>query len=84
MFFSIKTLRRGNMIDVVRANGSTAVFTVDGVQKVVKSAFPRSEVYGNASFPSLRLVTCGGPFDTTTRQYLDNVVVYAHLIKGAR
>ena len=84
VFFSIKTLRRGNMIDVVRANGSTAVFTVDGVQKVVKSAFPRSEVYGNASFPSLRLVTCGGPFDTTTRQYLDNVVVYAHLIKGPR
>jgi sortase (surface protein transpeptidase) len=84
VFFSIKTLRPGNMIDVVRANGSTAVFTVDGVQKVVKSAFPRSEVYGNASFPSLRLVTCGGPFDTTTRQYLDNVVVYAHLIKGPR
>jgi sortase (surface protein transpeptidase) len=84
VFFSIKTLRPGNMIDVVRANGSTAVFTVDGVQKVVKSAFPRSEVYGNASFPSLRLVTCGGPFDTTTRQYLDNVVVYAHLIKVPR
>ena len=84
VFFSIKTLHPGNMIDVVRANGSTAVFTVDGVQKVVKSAFPRAEVYGNVSFPSLRLVTCGGPFDTATRQYLDNVVVYAHLITGPR
>jgi hypothetical protein len=72
------------MIDIVRANGSTAVFTVDGVQKVVKSAFPRAAVYGNVSFPSLRLVTCGGPFDTTTRQYLDNVVVYAHLITAPR
>jgi hypothetical protein len=51
---------------------------------VVKSAFPSSEVYGNASFPGLRLVTCGGPFDATTRHYLDNVVVYAHLIKGPR
>ena len=66
VFFSVKSLRPGNMIGVVRANGSTAVFTVGGVQKVVKSAFPRSEVYANASFPSLRLVTCGGPFDTTT------------------
>jgi hypothetical protein len=84
VFFSIKTLRPGNRIDVVRANGSTAVFTVDGVQKVVKSVFPASEVYGNVSFPSLRLVTCGGPFDTTTRQYLDNVVVYAHLLKSSR
>jgi sortase (surface protein transpeptidase) len=83
VFFSIKTLHPGNTIDVVRANGSTAVFTVDGVQKVVKSGFPGPEVYGNVSFPSLRLVTCGGPFDTTTRQYLDNIVVYAHLIKSS-
>ena len=84
VFFSIKTLRPGNVISVVRANGSTAVFTVDGVQKIAKSVFPASEVYGNVSFPSLRLVTCGGPFDTSTRQYLDNVVVYAHLITSAR
>ena len=82
VFFAIKTLHPGNRIDVIRANGSTAVFTVDGVQKLVKSAFPTSEVYGNVSFPSLRLVTCGGPFDTTTRQYLDNIVVYAHLVKS--
>ena len=82
VFFAIKTLHPGNRIDVVRANGSTAVFTVDGVQKLVKSAFPASEVYGNVSFPSLRLVTCGGPFDTATRQYLDNIVVYAHLAKS--
>ena len=84
VFFSIKTLHPGNQIDVMRANGSRAVFTVDGVQKLVKSVFPTSEVYGNVSFPSLRLVTCGGPFDTTTRQYLDNIVVYAHLVKGSR
>jgi sortase (surface protein transpeptidase) len=83
-FFSVKTLHPGNKIDIVRANGSTAVFTVDGVQKLVKATFPAAEVYGNVSFPSLRLVTCGGPFDTTTRQYLDNVVVYAHLIKSSR
>ncbi len=55
-----------------------------GVQKIAKSAFPASEVYGNVGFPSVRLVTCGGLFDTTTRQYLDNVVVYAHLITSAR
>ncbi len=84
VFSSIKTLRPGNMISFVRANGSTAVFTVNTVQKIAKSAFPASEVYGKVSFPSLRLVTCGGPFDTTTRQYLDNVVVYAHLITSAR
>ena len=79
VFFYIKTLRRGNQIKVMRANGSMAIFTVDGVQKVVKSAFPTSDVYGNVKYPGLRLITCGGAFDTATRQYLDNIVVYAHL-----
>ncbi len=84
VFFYIKTLHRGNQIKIMRANGSTAVFTVDGVQKVVKNAFPTSGVYGNVKYPGLRLITCGGPFDTATRQYLDNIVVYAHLTRSYR
>ena len=35
---------------------------------------------GNTRYPELRLITCGGPFDTATRQYLDNIVVYTHLV----
>jgi sortase (surface protein transpeptidase) len=81
VFFYIKTLRRGNQIKVMRANGSEAVFTVDGVQKVVKTTFPTSDVYGQVKYPGLRLITCGGSFDTATRQYLDDIVVYAHLTK---
>jgi sortase (surface protein transpeptidase) len=84
VFFYIKTLRRGNQIKIMRANGSTAIFTVDGVQKVAKSAFPTSDVYGQARYPGLRLITCGGQFDTATRQYLDNIVVYAHLTRTIR
>jgi sortase (surface protein transpeptidase) len=84
VFFYIKTLRRGNQIKVMRANGSTAIFTVDGVQKVVKTAFPTSDVYGMVKYPGLRLITCGGPFDTATRQYLDDIVVYAHLTRTIR
>lgn len=84
VFFYIKTLRRGNQIKVMRANGSTAVFTVDGVQKVVKATFPTSDVYGQVKYPGLRLITCGGPFDTATRQYLDDIVVYAHLTRTIR
>jgi sortase (surface protein transpeptidase) len=84
VFFYIKTLRRGNQIKVMRANGSTAIFTVDGVQKVVKTAFPTSDVYGQVRYPGLRLITCGGQFDTATRQYLDDIVVYAHLTRTIR
>src|SRR5215469_10132043 len=61
------------------ANGSVAAFAVDGVQKVAKTQFPTRDVYGNVPYPSLRLVTCGGPFDAGSGQYADNIVVYAHL-----
>ena len=37
-------------------------------------------IYGNAPYPGLRLLTCGGTFDTASRQYLDNIVVYTHLV----
>jgi LPXTG-site transpeptidase (sortase) family protein len=79
VFFSIKNLHAGDKVDVVRADGSVAAFAVDGVQKVAKTQFPTSDVYGNAPYPSLRLVTCGGPFDAASGQYVDNIVVYAHL-----
>jgi sortase (surface protein transpeptidase) len=79
VFFNIKNLRKGDAIDVTRADGRTAVFSVDGVQKAAKTNFPSSDVYGNVGYPALRLVTCGGPFDAQTGEYLDSIVVYAHL-----
>ena len=79
VFFAIKTLRRGDEIDILRADGTVAAFAVDGVQKVTKALFPSNDVYGNVPYPGLRLVTCGGPFDAARGQYLDNIVVYAHL-----
>ena len=80
VFFNIKNLQKGDKIDVVRADGTTAVFEVDGVQKATKTNFPTSDVYGNVPYPALRLVTCGGPFDSQSGQYLDSIVVYAHLV----
>jgi len=79
VFFAIKNLNPGDLVTIVRADGSTAIFAVDGVQKVAKVAFPSSAVYGNTAYPSLRLVTCGGPFNSATGEYQDNIVVYAHL-----
>ena len=79
VFFTIKNLRPGDRIDVIRADRSTAVFTVDGLQKAAKVAFPTSAVYGNPGYPALRLITCGGPFNAATGEYRDNIIVYAHL-----
>jgi sortase (surface protein transpeptidase) len=79
VFFNIKNLRAGDLIDVTRTDGITAVFTVDGVQKATKTSFPTNDVFGNVPYPALRLVTCGGPFDPNTGEYLDSIIVYAYL-----
>ena len=53
---------------------------VYAVRLYPKNAFPTLKVYGNTRGPELRLITCGGPFDSNRRAggYTDNVVVFAH------
>jgi len=79
VFYNIKNLHKNDAIYVTRADGQTAVFAVDGVQKATKINFPTNDVYGNVPYSALRLVTCGGPFNAKTGEYLDSIVVYAHL-----
>lgn len=79
VFFRLGALRPGDRIDVGLEDGVNAVFVVDGVREYAKKRFPSAAVYGRTRFAALRLITCGGPFDTTTRSYLDNVVVFASL-----
>ncbi|MEV6964745.1 class F sortase [Hamadaea sp. NPDC051192] len=79
VFFRLGELRKGDDVFVDRGDGTTAVFTVDGVRLVAKDEFPAPEVHRVASTALLRLITCGGRFDGATRSYLDNVIVYATL-----
>ena len=79
VFYYLKDLHAGDRVYVTLADGKVATFVVDGVQKVTKDAFPTASIYGKVSYPSLRLITCGGPFDRATGHYLDNIIVYAHL-----
>ena len=80
VFYYLKNMHAGDKVYVTLADGKVAAFAVDGLQKVAKDAFPTASVYGKAGYPSLRLITCGGPFDAATGHYVDNVIVYAHLI----
>lgn len=78
VFFRLGALTKGRTVEVERADGRTAVFTVDAVEVYDKKPFPDAKVYGNTSgLPELRLITCGG--FTKRTGYLGNVVVYATL-----
>lgn len=82
VFVRLKELKTGDEALVHRVDGSTAVFTVYAVERHSKASFPTEKVYGDTTGPELRLITCGGDFDSSTGNYLDNVIAYAKLTRA--
>jgi hypothetical protein len=78
VFFSLGALRKDAQIDVLRADGRTAVFDVYGIETFMKQGFPADRVYGSTDRPELRVITCGGTYSKSTG-YDGNVVVFARL-----
>ncbi|MEV7523278.1 class F sortase [Streptomyces sp. NPDC091371] len=78
VFYHLGALRRGASIEIARADGRTAVFTVHAVEVYDAGAFPDGRVYGPSPRAELRVITCGGGFSPRTG-YRGNVVVFAHL-----
>ncbi|MFE1958084.1 class F sortase [Streptomyces sp. NPDC059479] len=78
VFYKLGTLRKGQRIEVARADGRTAVFSVDALEVYENADFPERKVYGSTDRPELRVITCGGGFSKKTG-YKGNVVAYAHL-----
>jgi hypothetical protein len=83
IFQRLGELEPGDEVTVARADGSTAVFSTYLVEHYAKVRFPTERVYGDTAGPELRLITCGGAFDTGTGHYRDNVVAYARLVRVA-
>lgn len=77
VFYRLGALTKGETIEISRADGRTAVFTVDAVEVYDKKKFPNKKVYGHSDQPELRVITCGGYVKNTG--YQANVVVYATL-----
>ena len=77
VFFRLSRLRRGDRVYVRRADGTLAVSRVTAVRTYAKDKFPTRAVYGPTPDAELRLITCGGVFDSGLGSYLSNIVVYA-------
>ncbi|WP_026551519.1 class F sortase [Arthrobacter sp. H20] len=79
VFADLRELQEGDEINMVREDGTTAVFAVDRGEQYQKDNFPTQEVYGNTDAAELRLVTCDG-YNPETGEFDDNYVVYATLV----
>jgi LPXTG-site transpeptidase (sortase) family protein len=77
IFFRLPELKKGDDVYVKRSDGTTAEFRVTEVQEYPKDHFPTETVFGPTPDAELRLITCGGTFDSVTGHYLSNIIVYA-------
>jgi hypothetical protein len=77
VFFRLRDLRPGDVVELGRSDGSVARYAVQRTEQVAKDAFPTFAVFGATATDVLRLVTCAGDFDRGARSYTDNLVVQA-------
>lgn len=83
-FADIAQLAAGDQVLVHRADRTSVVFVVDRVERASKKSFPTAQVYGPTTGSEIRLITCGGTFDASTRNYEDNVIVFGHATRAYR
>ncbi|MDQ2839336.1 MAG: class F sortase [Actinomycetota bacterium] len=82
VFFKLGDMRQRDKIYITRADGAVATFEVERVAEYAKADFPTQQVYGNIDHAGLRLITCGGTFDSSIHSYESNIVVYAALVSA--
>jgi Sortase domain len=74
------TLKVGDIIEIADSAGQVSTWSVDAApQTNLKSQLPPA-LWVTTGAPTLAVVTCGGPFNTTTGHYEDNVIVWARQI----
>ncbi len=75
-FYALKNAKKGDRITVESSDDKTRTYRVTGVKTVLKDELPQA-LFSRTGEQRLYLVTCGGPFNTRTGHYRDNVVVTA-------
>jgi len=81
VFFYLGQLNPGDTVEIDRADGTTAVFRIDKLERYLQTEFPTSLVYGDLNYAGLRLITCSGSYDREQNRYDSNLIVYASLIE---
>ena len=81
VFYKLKWVEPGAEVFVYGADGEPAVFVIDSVEQQPKSDLPKDRIWAYTGNAVIRLITCGGEFDRTSKHYLSNVIAYGHLVR---
>ncbi len=77
VFFRLRDVEAQDRAVVEYSDGRSVEFRVYHRAEYSKESFPTAAVYANTQNAELRLITCGGPFDRSSRRYANNVIVWA-------
>lgn len=80
VFYRLDELVEGDQVIVESPEGDTVTFQIETVEQFDKDEFPTERVYSFTPGPTLRLVTCGGPFNDTIGHYEDNIIAFARRV----
>jgi hypothetical protein len=69
-------VKPGATIEVVAADGSVTSWLVTAPPETVGKTTLPPALFATTGAARLAIVTCGGPFDTPTGHYEDNVIVW--------
>jgi sortase (surface protein transpeptidase) len=81
VFYRLRELRIGQVINVHLQDRATVRFVVRSMTRVPKSRFPTKRVYARTRQPTLRLITCAGPLNRATGHHADNYIVFATIVR---
>ena len=74
--FRLSKIQPGQRLALDTSTGQRQ-YVIRAVRSYPKTELPIRQVFDNTGQPRLVLITCGGSFDSQTRQYANNIVVYA-------
>jgi LPXTG-site transpeptidase (sortase) family protein len=80
VFWRLKELREGDMVEVRLADGSVLRYRVSLKLSYDARTAPVPEIVGPTSKEVVTLITCGGTFDSGSRDYSNRLVVRAERI----
>lgn len=81
VFYNLSDLEEGDEVLVLDDKGTVLKFIVVEESVYPVEEFPLDRVFGNQedSVPRLNLITCGGRFNGSTKEYSHRVVIYSEL-----
>jgi hypothetical protein len=79
--FELRKIKVGAEV-VIDQPGGSIYFRIAAKREYAKSSLPWQKIFDQSVRGRLVIVTCGGRFDSSSRNYLDNVVAYAVPVAG--